>query len=52
MSVVAEGVSSTDQLAFLRENGCDEVQGYLLSYPLPIEELQTLLTGGSRLMPL
>jgi diguanylate cyclase (GGDEF)-like protein/PAS domain S-box-containing protein len=52
MSVVAEGVSSTDQLAFLRENGCDEVQGYLLSHPLPIEELQTLLTGGSRLMPL
>ena len=43
MSVVAEGVSSPEQLAFLRENGCDEMQGYLFSQPVPIEELTMLL---------
>jgi diguanylate cyclase (GGDEF)-like protein/PAS domain S-box-containing protein len=43
MSVIAEGVSSPEQLAFLRENGCDEMQGYLFSRPVPIEELALLL---------
>jgi len=36
-------VSSPEQLAFLRENGCDEMQGYLFSQPVPIEELTMLL---------
>ena len=31
---MAEGVETTGQLAFLREQGCDEVQGYLYSCPL------------------
>ncbi|WP_158598019.1 EAL domain-containing protein [Noviherbaspirillum saxi] len=43
MSVIAEGVSNSQQLSFLRENGCDEMQGYLFSHPVPIEELRTLL---------
>jgi diguanylate cyclase (GGDEF)-like protein/PAS domain S-box-containing protein len=43
MSVIAEGVSSPEQLAFLRENDCDEMQGYLFSRPVPIEELARLL---------
>ena len=43
MSVIAEGVSSREQLIFLRENGCDEIQGYLFSRPVPIEELAVLL---------
>ncbi len=34
MGVVGEGVETEEQLAFLRELGCDEVQGYLLSRPL------------------
>ena len=34
MEVVAEGVETNEQLAFLRENGCDSVQGYLISKPL------------------
>lgn len=51
MSVVAEGVSSAEQLSFLRENGCDEMQGYLFSRPVPIEEF-TLLFKDNRRLPL
>ncbi len=34
LKVIAEGVETEDQLELLRTNGCDEVQGYLLSKPL------------------
>jgi EAL domain-containing protein (putative c-di-GMP-specific phosphodiesterase class I) len=34
LNVVAEGVETTDQLGYLRERNCDEIQGYLLSRPL------------------
>jgi diguanylate cyclase (GGDEF)-like protein/PAS domain S-box-containing protein len=43
MSVIAEGVSNPEQLAFLRENGCDEMQGFLYSRPLPFPQLLALL---------
>ncbi len=43
MNVIAEGVETIDQLTFLREQGCDQIQGYLFSRPLPEKELRYLL---------
>jgi diguanylate cyclase (GGDEF)-like protein len=45
LKVVAEGVETEQQLAFLRESGCDEIQGYLLSRPLPVGEISKVLAG-------
>jgi diguanylate cyclase (GGDEF)-like protein/PAS domain S-box-containing protein len=42
-TIVAEGVESTAQLAALTRLGCDHVQGYLFSRPLPPEELAELM---------
>ncbi len=38
LTVVAEGVETNDQLQFLRDEGCEEMQGYWLSKPLPADE--------------
>ena len=43
LSVLAEGVETEGQLAFLRERGCDTYQGYLCSRPLPAEGFAALL---------
>ncbi len=43
LSVIAEGVENQAQLDFLREHGCDEVQGFYLGRPMPASELQALL---------
>ena len=39
LQVIAEGVETNEQLAFLRDCHCDAVQGYLFDKPLPHEEL-------------
>jgi len=45
-TVVAEGVENAAQFDFLRRNGCDEFQGYLLSRPLPAAQITALLADG------
>jgi EAL domain-containing protein (putative c-di-GMP-specific phosphodiesterase class I) len=50
LKVVAEGVESGEQLAYLREHGCDQVQGYYFSEPLPAEEFSELLKKGKPLL--
>jgi EAL domain-containing protein (putative c-di-GMP-specific phosphodiesterase class I) len=46
MSLVAEGIETSVQLAVLREMGCDNAQGYLLSKPLPAPEATRALDAG------
>ncbi|HZN26195.1 MAG TPA: EAL domain-containing protein, partial [Burkholderiales bacterium] len=43
LKVIAEGVETLEQLAFLREHGCDEVQGYYFSEAVPEAEATVLL---------
>jgi EAL domain-containing protein (putative c-di-GMP-specific phosphodiesterase class I) len=43
LQVVAEGVETPEQLAFLREHGCDLMQGFLYSRPVPPEALREML---------
>lgn len=49
MSVVAEGVETEGQLAFLRDQHCDEVQGYYYARPMPWPALLDFLQDRNRL---
>ncbi|KAM3101990.1 putative bifunctional diguanylate cyclase/phosphodiesterase [Phormidesmis sp. 146-12] len=49
LEVIAEGVETHKQLLFLREIGCQAMQGFLYSPPLPADELQPLLRTDRRL---
>jgi len=44
MDIVAEGVETIENLDFLKAQGCDMVQGYLISRPIPAEQLTAMLT--------
>ncbi len=46
LQVIAEGVENRQQLKFLRERHCTEMQGYYFARPLPAEELTELLEKG------
>ncbi len=46
MEVIAEGVEQAEHLAFLRNLGCDVIQGYYFSRPVPAEEMERMLLEG------
>jgi diguanylate cyclase (GGDEF)-like protein/PAS domain S-box-containing protein len=48
LKVVAEGVETDEQATVLRLLRCDEMQGYLVSRPVPLEELTPMLLPGNR----
>lgn len=48
LRVIAEGVETDDQVAFLRKNNCDEMQGYHFSKPIGALEIEKMLGGGRK----
>lgn len=46
LQLVAEGVENETQLTFLKENGCDAIQGYYFSKPLPVDEFEQIVRNN------
>jgi EAL domain-containing protein (putative c-di-GMP-specific phosphodiesterase class I) len=49
LRVIAEGVETLAELDFLRMRGCDEIQGYYFSRPLPADEFERFIHSNPRL---
>ena len=49
LKVIAEGVETMAQLAQLRKKGCNEMQGFLFSRPVPAADMTQLLQSGENL---
>ncbi len=49
LGVLAEGVENTTQLKALADLGCDEMQGFYFSRPLPVDQLEKYLTSGLKI---
>ena len=47
LKVIAEGVEDDEQVRLLKDLGCDQIQGYLVSRPVPPEEVEALLRRAS-----
>ena len=47
LKIVAEGVETVEQLRFLQDMGCDQIQGYLTAKPMPSNEILKLMSDSS-----
>ena len=47
LKVIAEGVEDDAQVHLLKELGCDQIQGYFISVPLPAQQIESLLRPGA-----
>ncbi|MBF0647068.1 EAL domain-containing protein [Desulfuromonas acetoxidans] len=48
LNVVAEGVETSDQFEFMRQRGCDEIQGYVVARPMPADDFLRYLQKSKR----
>jgi EAL domain-containing protein (putative c-di-GMP-specific phosphodiesterase class I) len=46
LTIIAEGVETAEQERFLKDRACDEMQGYLLSRPVPADDIPAIVRGG------
>ena len=50
LKVIAEGVETEEELKVLKDYGCNEIQGYLYSRPLPLKDFEDLVKRGIELV--
>src|SRR5260221_10240836 len=48
LKVIAEGVEDSEQVHLLKELGCDQIQGYYVSVPVPAQQIESLLRPAAR----